>query len=318
MSYVQAAPILSPIANRDGVVAESTWIEWFRKVDSLLGSSALTGALLAVNNLSDVVSVALSRNNLGLGVTNSPTLADLTLTALTASSVIGTDGSKKLVSLSSAALAAILGLGPLSVPTFAGLTLDALNGVLYASYGTVGVLGIGSSLHYIPGSLNTVQDIRTSASPMFAGLTDTGLTASLPVFSDSTKKLASKSISDTRTFLGIEQAIHVAGETVSGHRVVRIDASDQAWYADNTAPADVDAIYGLTLGAALVGGNVLVQYFGPITEPSWTWTTASPLFLTASGMLSHTPPVTGFLLTVGFALTPTKIMFNPKMPIVLV
>ena len=317
MTTPASAPLLSPVADKRGYVTDSVWMEWFKRLDLIALSPSISGALLAVNNLSDVSNVATAAHNLGLGTADTPIHTGLRLTGLTPLEFVGTDATDHLVSIPTASLQAAIGLGATSTPTFAGLTLDNLNGILAANFGSIASIGVGPSLSFVPGLLNTIQDIRQTATPQFVNSKLTGLTASLPVFTSSTKTLATKSIPDTRTFLGIEQATHVAGENLLGHRVVRIDASNQAWYANRTASADTDAIYGLTLGSALTGGSVLVQYFGPIYEVSWTWTTASALFLDVNGVMTQTPPTAGFLLQVGFAVTPTKIMFSPKMPIVL-
>ena len=48
------------------------------------------------------------------------------------------------------------------------------------------------------------QDIRTSATPTFASMTGSGLTASLPVFTDANKVLVSKTASQARSALSVE------------------------------------------------------------------------------------------------------------------
>lgn len=58
-----------------------------------------------------------------------------------------------------------------------GLRVGSLEGVLKAASGAVGVVGIGSSLQYSAGNLNTIQGIRTADSPEFAGLTLSSLTS---------------------------------------------------------------------------------------------------------------------------------------------
>lgn len=182
MQLASATPILSPLVEDDRIVHNPAWLEWFRRVDAIAQSASLTGALLKVNNLSDVASVATSRTNLGLGTGNSPQFTGLNLSGLTASQPVVTDGAKNLSSVSYATLANSLGLGPTSSPTFAGLTIDTLNGILRGNFGNVLTVSIGTSLSYNGTTLDTIQDIRTSASPtfvhpIFTGLRLTGLTA---------------------------------------------------------------------------------------------------------------------------------------------
>ncbi len=55
------------------------------------------------------------------------------------------------------------------------------------------------------------QAVKAASSPTFGNITDSGLTASLPVFSDANKKLVSKSIADTLTALGLTSALVYKG-----------------------------------------------------------------------------------------------------------
>jgi hypothetical protein len=85
-----------------------------------------------------------------------------------------------------------------------------------------------------------------------------------------------------------------------------------AVYADPANPAHADALLGLTTGAALAGDQVTVMVAGEIVEPSWSWTPGMPLFVTASGLLSHTPPSTGWVQMVALAVTATRILLSPR------
>ena len=170
------APLLSPLVGQDNLVHDNAWLDWFNRIGVVATSPAASGALLAINNLSDVANIATSRTNLGLGTSSSPTFYGLTLSGLTASLPVVTDGAKSLSSISLAAFRSLIGLGTSSSPTFAGLTIDNLNGILRGNYGNVLTVVIGSSLSYDGTNLNTIQDIRTTASPTFAGLTISGTT----------------------------------------------------------------------------------------------------------------------------------------------
>lgn len=73
-------------------------------------------------------------------------------------------------------------LGPTGAPTFETLQLPGLTSdrPIYAdTYGVLQSLTIGASLSFVAPTLNTIQDIRTIASPTFAGLTLTGLSGAL-------------------------------------------------------------------------------------------------------------------------------------------
>jgi len=176
---LSATPLYSPLVGKDSLVHDSAWLEWFRRIDALVQASSLSGALLSVNNLSDVASVGASRHSLGLGTADSPSFAGLTLSGLTPSLLVVTDSSSKLTTISFAALAAALSIGGTGNAVVNSLTIDNLTGILRASSGAVGTANIGSSLSYSVSTLDTIQDIRVTASPAFVGLTLTSFSGIL-------------------------------------------------------------------------------------------------------------------------------------------
>jgi len=106
----------------------------------------------------------------------------------------------------------------------------------------------------------------------------------------------------------------VAAQNLSGHRMV-VATSAGAVYADPTNLAHADALLGLTTGAALAGNQVDVLVAGEIEEPSWSWTPGLPLYVIASGLLSHTPPSAGWVQMVALAVTATRILLTPRQSI---
>lgn len=102
----------------------------------------------------------------------------------------------------------------------------------------------------------------------------------------------------------------VAGETLGGHRMVRI-VDGEAKYADATVEAHGNDVFGLTTQASGLGDMVQIVTFGEVTEPSWNWTPEEAVFLGVNGLLTQTPtPGAEFDLVVGFALTPTTLMID--------
>jgi hypothetical protein len=108
-----------------------------------------------------------------------------------------------------------------------------------------------------------------------------------------------------------------AGEALGGHRVVVLNADAEAVYASNAVPEHLHKVLGLTTGAVLLGATATVQTGGEMTEPSWSWTLDAPIFLGTSGLLTQTPPVSGFLLVVAFPVTATKIFIKLREPLAL-
>ena len=110
---------------------------------------------------------------------------------------------------------------------------------------------------------------------------------------------------------GGEGISKIAGETLGGHRAVTTGpSSDVIIYADNTNPAHEASVFGITVGAATVGTATLVKTSGEIEEPGWAWTPQGAIYLSTNGILTQTPPTTGFCLALGYAVTSTKMLVN--------
>lgn len=109
-----------------------------------------------------------------------------------------------------------------------------------------------------------------------------------------------------------------AGTAIGGHRAVVLDASGDAFYADNTNPDHLVRFYGITTGAASTGGTLSIAQTGVIVEPSWAWTAFMPVYLGTTGLLTQTPPTTGFVQIVGAALSATTLFINQRDPVVII
>lgn len=111
---------------------------------------------------------------------------------------------------------------------------------------------------------------------------------------------------------------HVAATNLGGNRVVFINSSDEAEYADNTVLTNTNIVLGLTTGAVSIGEIARIQTYGQMTEPTWSWTLEQPVFLGTNGLLTQTHPTApAFALVVGFPVTPTTLMIRFNNPIVL-
>ena len=185
-----------------------------------------------------------------LGSTSSPTHVGMTLTGLTASSLVGTDASKALESVT-------IGTGlAYARPTisFSHLGIEALTDpgadkiMFWDDSATVCKwLGAGSSLAITTTTLNTIQDIRTSASPQFAGLTITGnivfttdnshIGFANPrlVFSDTNDRIeiTGSLVVSTSLFLQ-EQNAALASIPTRGQIWTKIGDPNTLWFTDDT------------------------------------------------------------------------------------
>lgn len=108
-----------------------------------------------------------------------------------------------------------------------------------------------------------------------------------------------------------------AGVLLSGHRAVVADDEGLLIYADRLLLEEIDRPVWLTTRSWSVGDEATVVAYGTVDEPSWAFTPGLPLYLGLNGLLSQIPPITGFLLRLGVAVTATRIFFNPGVPIAL-
>lgn len=94
-----------------------------------------------------------------------------------------------------------------------------------------------------------------------------------------------------------------AAEALGGNRAVTVDGY-------HATPATLDKLIGITTGAVSLGEDATVVRWGIMTEPSWTWTADQPIFVGAAGVLTQTPPVSGTVRRIAWAVSPTQISID--------
>ena len=109
-----------------------------------------------------------------------------------------------------------------------------------------------------------------------------------------------------------------AASAIGGHRVVVLNADEEVEYADNTTAAHANKVIGLTTGAAIEGADVIIQSYGEMSEVSWSWTLDVPVWLGTNGLMTQTPPTSGFSLIIGFPVSATKLFVDLREPIFLI
>lgn len=114
-----------------------------------------------------------------------------------------------------------------------------------------------------------------------------------------------------------EEYAALAGVNLAAHRLVVLDATEYFIYADNSLLDHAHKLFGMTVGAVTAGNEVLVRRTGAFVDGAWNWTLNQPIFVGANGNLTQVPPVAGFSLIVGFPESPTKIMLDFGVPIIL-
>ncbi|HRO02418.1 MAG TPA: hypothetical protein PLS69_02285 [Terricaulis sp.] len=108
----------------------------------------------------------------------------------------------------------------------------------------------------------------------------------------------------------------IASVALGGHRVVRALPNDEVAYASSADPTHADLIIGITTGAANESEEISVAAGGEITEGSWTWT-PGPVFCGVNGVLTQTPPASGFIRQIGTADAPDRLIIDLRPPIYL-
>lgn len=102
-----------------------------------------------------------------------------------------------------------------------------------------------------------------------------------------------------------------AAESIGGHRPVTAAGR----YAATTGTVEEATAVGITTGAAAAGQALAVQSAGILEFSGWSWTTGARIYLGAGGTLTAVPPVTGWLVATGIALSATTMLVKIEQPI---
>jgi len=107
----------------------------------------------------------------------------------------------------------------------------------------------------------------------------------------------------------------IAGEQLSALRVT-YEWAGVVRYLDLQDAAHIDQVAGITLNAVEQGEPINLQLSGPLDDAAWTWQ-PGPVWLGPAGTLTQTPPDDGYLLFIGNAVSPTRLIINIDQPIAL-
>jgi hypothetical protein len=100
---------------------------------------------------------------------------------------------------------------------------------------------------------------------------------------------------------------YLSAVPLSALRLVKLNASNQLVYADNSIDATV---IGLTSQAVSSGIEPTAVLSGLVTDSSWNWVRGSPLYLGSNGNITAIAPTSGFIVPIGNAEAPTIINLN--------
>lgn len=68
-------------------------------------------------------------------------------------------------------------------------------------------------------------------------------------------------------------------------------------------------VVGISISAAMATFNISVQFGGMVINPAWAWTAGQKIYINGSS-LNNVAPSTGWSMSVGKALSATKILVN--------
>lgn len=99
---------------------------------------------------------------------------------------------------------------------------------------------------------------------------------------------------------------YTAGMTISALKPIVIIAG-LAYHADNTDPAHIGRVVGVSTTSANAGSLVTVATEGrPVSDASWNWT--SDTLFVGAGSLRQTPPTTGVLQKIAVVTSSDSIL----------
>jgi hypothetical protein len=81
-------------------------------------------------------------------------------------------------------------------------------------------------------------------------------------------------------------------------------------YSDQSIAASVYGAVGITIADIPNATTFKPRRAQTVTNVTWNWNPVKPIFLGSNGQLTQAPPATGYLLTVGYPLTPTMLYFD--------
>lgn len=107
-----------------------------------------------------------------------------------------------------------------------------------------------------------------------------------------------------------------AGEALGGQRVVYASGANDVSHASSSNVAHIGKIVGITVGAVVNGAVASVRNAGEMIDVSFAFV-PGPVYFNATGVLTQTQPVVGFIQQVAVAVSATKIVVGLGLPITL-
>ncbi len=89
----------------------------------------------------------------------------------------------------------------------------------------------------------------------------------------------------------------VAGETISALKPIAV-VDGEAVVASHAISSHSGFLGGISITSATSGNNVNIRTAGKIQDSSWSWDVAIPWLFVGNGVLTQTPPASGWLQSI--------------------
>lgn len=107
-----------------------------------------------------------------------------------------------------------------------------------------------------------------------------------------------------------------AAANVSGGKAVTLNAAGECLHANGANALMANSVVGISLNGGAAGADItIITIGGEIEETVWNWQANKPVFLGTDGALTQTAPTSGYLLVVGVAVGPTRMVVKIQQPI---
>ena len=105
-----------------------------------------------------------------------------------------------------------------------------------------------------------------------------------------------------------------AGETIHGRRVIRM-VDGLAYHPDLLNNEHALQVLGIALAASVTGASFPVRTSGPVYDAGWNWDPGY-VYCSTDGVLTQSPPSTGWLQRVGRVINPTTFNVDIDTPFI--
>jgi len=110
---------------------------------------------------------------------------------------------------------------------------------------------------------------------------------------------------------------YIANTNIGIHRAVALNNEGKLIVADNTDLSTLNKVIGVSLQSVLTDTPCEVLVLGELTDQSFNFN-GSVVYVGSGGILTTTPPSSGYILQMGTVVNPTTVYIEKQMPIKLI